>query len=116
MKFTPLITSLWLNKVTDKIASLVIGVWSFVLLASILGLGWFGWRALLRMTEKNFWSLNSVVVQPSYALCREGLRHLAELLLPKAASEATRTNRTLEVASSPMNFAISSFASITTVR
>lgn len=88
---TPLITSLWLSKVTDKIASLVIGVWSFALLAGIIGVGWFGWRALLRLTEKNFWSLNSIVVEPSYALCREGLRHLAELLLPKTARERTRT-------------------------
>ncbi len=88
---TPLITSLWLSTVTDKIASLVIGVWSFVLLASVLGLGWFGWRTLLRMTEKNFWSLNSVVVEPSYAMAREALRHLAEMLLPKTAGEATRT-------------------------
>jgi predicted MPP superfamily phosphohydrolase len=88
---TPLITSIWLSKVTDKLASLVIGVWSFTVLAGILGLGWFGWRSLLRLTEKNFWSLNSVVVEPGYALAREGLRHLAELLLPKTAREQTRT-------------------------
>ena len=36
------------------------------------------------LVEHGFWSLNSVAIQPVYALCREALRHLLErVLLPK---------------------------------
>jgi hypothetical protein len=87
----PIVVSSWLSKVTDKITSLVIGLWSVLLFVGILALGWFGWQALLRMTEKNFWALNSIVVEPGYAAFREGLRHFAERLLSKRASNSTRS-------------------------
>ncbi len=38
-------------------------------------------RALFRMAERNFWSLNSLVVEPIYVACREALRQLVEKLL-----------------------------------
>jgi 3',5'-cyclic AMP phosphodiesterase CpdA len=44
-------------------------------------LGWIGGRPLFRVAERGFWSLNSLAIQPGYATCREGLRHLAELML-----------------------------------
>ena len=65
---------------TDKIASLVIGLWSLLILAVLIALGWFGWRALFRSAEKSFWALNSVVVEPSYAAFREVLPAIAERL------------------------------------
>jgi hypothetical protein len=62
-----MLISSWLIAVTNKIASLVIGVWSVLLIAGLLALGWFGWRPLFRWVELSFWSLNSIVVEPAYA-------------------------------------------------
>ncbi len=42
------------------------------------------------MVEKNFWALNSIVVEPAYAAAREILRHFAERLFAKHAGEAAR--------------------------
>jgi 3',5'-cyclic AMP phosphodiesterase CpdA len=41
------------------------------------------------MAETSFWSLNALVVQPGYALCRETLRHVVEGMLLSGASKAT---------------------------
>ena len=79
----PIVFVEWLTIVTDKLASLVIGLWSLLILACLLVVGWFGWRALFRMAEKNFWALNSIVVEPSYASFREAFRQLAERLLAR---------------------------------
>ena len=86
----PIVFVEWLNVVTDKLASLVIGLWSLLILAILIALGWFGWRALFRTAEKNFWALNSVVVEPSYAAFREAFRQLAERLFARNASDAQR--------------------------
>ncbi len=86
----PIVFTEWLTVVTDKLTSLVIGLWSLLVLAALITLGWFGWRALFRLTEKNFWALNSIVVEPSYAAFREGLRQLAERLFARNASDASR--------------------------
>ena len=84
----PIVFVEWLTVVTDKLASLVIGLWSLLILAILIALGWFGWRALFRTAEKNFWALNSVVVEPSYAAFREAFRQLAERLFARNASDA----------------------------
>ena len=86
----PIVFVEWLTVVTDKLASLVIGLWSLLILAILIALGWFGWRALFRTAEKNFWALNSVVVEPSYAAFREAFRQLAERLFARNASDAQR--------------------------
>ncbi len=86
----PIVFVEWLTIVTDKIASLVLGLWSLVILGSLIAVAWFGWRALFGMAEKNFWALNSIVVEPSYASFREAFRQLAERLLPADASESRR--------------------------
>ena len=57
---------------------LAIGLWSMLVLAAVLAIGYFGWRALFRLVESSFWALNSVVVQPGYATVREVLRQIAE--------------------------------------
>ena len=64
----PIVFVEWLTIVTDKLASLVIGLWSLLILGSLIAIAWFGWRALFRMAEKNFWALNSIVVEPSLRL------------------------------------------------
>jgi hypothetical protein len=88
----PIVFAEWLTLVTDKLASLVIGLWSLLILALLIAFGWFGWRALFRIVEKNFWALNSIVVEPSYAAFREGLRQLAERLFARDASDARRAS------------------------
>ena len=86
----PIVFVQWLTVVTDKLASLVLGLWSLLILAVLVTIGWFGWRALFRMTEKNFWSLNSIVVEPSYATFREAFRQLAERFFARNASDAQK--------------------------
>ena len=54
---------------------------------ALLAVGFFGARALFRMAENNFWSLNSLAVEPVYVACREGLRHLVEKLLQSRLDE-----------------------------
>ena len=39
------------------------------------------------MAESSFWSLNSLVVEPIYIACREGLRQLVERLLQSRLKE-----------------------------
>ena len=86
----PLVISSWLGIVANKITTAFIGIWSALLFIGVIALGWFGWRALFRMVEKNFWALNSIVVEPAYAAAREILRHFAERLFAKHAGEAAR--------------------------
>jgi hypothetical protein len=88
--FAPIVFAEWLKIVTDKLSSLVLGFWSLLILALLIGLGWFGWRTLFRIVEKNFWALNSIVVEPGYAAFREGLRQLAERLFARKAGDARR--------------------------
>lgn len=73
----PLVVTAWIASVSGRIAALA-GIGSLILLALVGTLGWYGFRPLFRMAEKSFWSLIALVVQPGYAVCREGLQHLAE--------------------------------------
>jgi len=84
---TPLIVSGWLATLSRKIAAPLYEIWPLLLLLLVAVLGWFGGRPLFRVAEQGFWSLNSLVVQPGYALCREGLLHLAERLMRGASAE-----------------------------
>ena len=73
----PLVLTAWVASISGRMAALA-GIGSLILLALIGILGWYGFRPLFRMAEKSFWSLIALVVQPGYAVCREGLQHLAE--------------------------------------
>ena len=75
----PLIATGWLAALSKKIVSLYGGIWPLLLLLLLVGLGWLGGRPVFRAAERGFWSLNSLAVQPGYAIFREGFRHLAEL-------------------------------------
>jgi 3',5'-cyclic AMP phosphodiesterase CpdA len=88
--FVPIVFAEWLKIVTDKLTSLVLGVWSILALAGLVALAWFGWRHLFRVIEKSFWALNSIVVEPGYAAFREAFRQLAERLFARDASDARR--------------------------
>jgi hypothetical protein len=86
----PLIATGWLAALSKQIVSPYSGLWSLVLFVLVIGLGWIGWRPVFRAAERGFWSLNSLAVQPGYAICREGIRHLAEILLRSRLDAASR--------------------------
>ena len=78
----PLVATAWFATVSDKLAALA-GPGSAIALIAVVAIGWFGWRPLWRAAEQNFWALNALAVQPSYAFCREGLQHLVERALSR---------------------------------
>ncbi len=87
----PLLASFWLSKLSSTFAYALAGFWSAILLVIVVVAGWFGGRPLFRLAENSFWSLNSLAVQPAYAVGRETLRHLGERLLPASASGTVRS-------------------------
>jgi len=78
----PIIVSLWIDTFALKFTGALAGIWSLLLLALVVAVGWFGGRRLFRLVESSFWSLNALAVQPVYAICREALSQLADKLLP----------------------------------
>ena len=79
--FAPIVASVWISTISQKMMPPFAGIWPILLLVVIIALGLFGGRGFFRLAESSFWSLHSLAVQPGYAACREGLRHLAERLL-----------------------------------
>lgn len=86
----PIAAAVWLRTFTDRFFSPLDGVVPLAILALVLAVGWYGGRAFLRLAEHSFWTLTSIVVQPAYGACREGLRHVTERMLPAGTSQATR--------------------------
>jgi len=72
----PIVASIWIAEVFDSVTSYLVGVWSIIVLVALAAVGWFGGRGVFRLAEKSFWSLNSLIVQPAYTICREALRHV----------------------------------------
>jgi hypothetical protein len=88
--FAPLVATAWVGDVFSRLLELY-GIGAAIVLLAVAGVGWIGWRPLLRAAEANFWALNALGVQPGYALCREAIRHLAERALkPKSGAELAR--------------------------
>ncbi len=86
----PLVATAWVGDVWSRLLELY-GVGAALVLLALAGVGWIGWRPLFRAAETNFWALNALAVQPGYALCREGIRHLAERAFrPKSGAELAR--------------------------
>jgi predicted phosphodiesterase len=85
----PLIASAWAAKLTGKITP-AMGVVPLALFLGIAALGWLFGRRLFRLAESSFWSLNALVVEPVYTMCREAVRHLAERALPEDAAAYRR--------------------------
>src|SRR5436190_1877691 len=87
---SPLLASAWISKISGSIASPYAGIGPPLLLALLLAIGWFLGRPLLRVVERSFWALNSLLVEPCYALSREGLQQLVEQLLPVKVGKTRR--------------------------
>ena len=86
----PLLATGWYGLLSRRVGSLVTGFVPLISLILVLAAAWFGGRPLFRATERSFWSLISLVVQPAYILFREGLRHLGERLAPSGWSSRRR--------------------------
>ncbi|MCZ8096583.1 MAG: metallophosphoesterase [Burkholderiales bacterium] len=85
----PLVGSAWTHALSARLGTLA-GLGPVLVLAGLFAVAWFGGRAAFRIVEKSFWSLNSLAVQPGYAVFREGLRHMAEALLLRGADADRR--------------------------
>ena len=100
----PIAAADWVRTLSGTISTFAIGIWSLLVLAAIIALGYFGWRALFRLAENSFWALNSVVVQPGYATCREVLRQIAERLFLQGAEATINTRSSAPARRSPPGF------------
>ena len=86
----PLVFSAWLTKFSDRVAALS-GIGSIIVLTTLVAVGWYGARPVLRIVESNFWALHALAIQPLYALCREALSQVAEGFLDINADEQRRS-------------------------
>jgi hypothetical protein len=93
----PLIFTAWARTTSTMLGALA-GLGPLLLLATFTAVAAFGARPLLRLVEKSFWSLNSLAVQPGYALCREALRHLVERFFLRAATAGQRARANAGIA------------------
>lgn len=84
----PILAMAWADSLSYQVTTPFISLGSLVTLGVVAAVGWFGWRTLLRLAENSFWALNAVVIEPTYAVVREGLRHLGDSLLPRDATQA----------------------------
>src|SRR6202022_3982094 len=89
--FSPPIASAWVRKISGKIASPYAGIGPLFVLGLLLAIGAFAGRPLLRIVERSFWALNSLLLEPCYAVSREGLQQLADQLLPAKAGKTRRS-------------------------
>jgi hypothetical protein len=86
----PLVASAWLGKISTHASEFFTGIWPVFILSILAVLGWLGGRPAFRLFENSFWSLQALGVQPAYAICREGLRHVLEGFLPSGTATAKR--------------------------
>lgn len=86
----PILASIWFNVVVVQFSSVLYGIVPALVVIAFLVVGVIGWRRLLRLTERSFWSLNSLAVQPVYAICRELLNQIGDRFLPDTVAETKR--------------------------
>ncbi len=107
----PLVVSTWLGKVSTRASEFYVGILPVVILSVLGVLGWLGGRPAFRLFENSFWSLHALGIQPAYAICREGLRHVLEGLFPNDIATAKRnTIRAASAAISGLLIGVVAFA------
>ena len=86
----PVLVSAWFSVLPRETAAFLSSTGTIVLVVVAPVVAWWGGPSLYRASERSFWSLNSLVVQPGYAFVREALRHLAERSLSPDAGPRRR--------------------------
>jgi 3',5'-cyclic AMP phosphodiesterase CpdA len=86
----PIVAWIWVDATTLTLVDLSYGLVPLLLLIALAATALLGIRRLFRLAERSFWSLNSLAVQPVYALCREVLGQIADRLLPQDVAWARR--------------------------
>jgi calcineurin-like phosphoesterase family protein len=86
----PIFASIWINATTLTLVDLSYGLVPLLLLIGLAATALLGFRRLFGLAERSFWALNSLAVQPAYALCREVLSQIAERALPPDVTTARR--------------------------
>ncbi|TVR10286.1 MAG: metallophosphoesterase [Salinarimonadaceae bacterium] len=94
----PLVVTGWYALFSRGLATIESGVVPALSLLMVLAAAWFGGRPLYLTAERGFWSLISVI-EPVYALLREGLRHLGEALHKRVSP---RRRRALDAAATAL--------------
>ncbi|WP_336485948.1 metallophosphoesterase family protein [Methylobacterium nigriterrae] len=90
----PLVAVAWLYTVSRKLGDAASGLWPWLVLIGLAMVGWLGGARAYRLAEGSFWSLNALVVQPSFTLLRETLRHASGHRLPaRFGLEGARLHR-----------------------
>jgi hypothetical protein len=87
----PIIATVWINATKLTLVDLSYGLVPLLLLIALGAVALLGVRRLFRLAERSFWSLNSMAVQPVYAVCREILSQIAERVLPPDVTTARRS-------------------------
>ena len=82
----PIAASIWINATALTLVELSYGLVPLLLLVALAATALLGFRRLFRLAERSFWALNSLAVQPAYALCREVLSQIADRVLPRDAT------------------------------
>lgn len=90
----PLVVTVWWRTVSGHMSD-VAEFWPALIVIAALAVAWAGGRRLWRWVETSFWSLNSILVEPGYALCREVLRHLLEKARPGAGKDQRARMRSI---------------------
>jgi len=86
----PVLVSAWFSVLPRETAAFLSSTGTVVLVVAAPVVAWWGGPSLYRASERSFWSLVSLVVQPGYAFVREALRHLAERSLSPEAGPRRR--------------------------
>jgi hypothetical protein len=86
----PLIGSAWVDTFSRSLSAAYGGLLPLALILLVVTIGLFGGRTVFRAAEQAFWALNSTAVQPGYALCRELIRHICELVLSPWLNDSQR--------------------------
>lgn len=105
----PIAVAFGANLLALKFSSLHFGISSVLLLSIAVVSVALGGRRLFRIAERNFWTLNSIVIQPAYTVCREVLSQGLELLLSHGVSPERRA-RWRSASSITSGLAISGFS------
>ena len=86
----PIVASIWFNKLSDRFASSLAEVWSAILLAALVALGWFGGRRYFDLPSAASGPSTRSPFSPS---TRHAAKHYVISVAHRLAPDATATQR-----------------------